>query len=115
LGAQERLIGWCALAVTSHKHHEAELGYALNRQHWGQGYIPEAARVLLTFGFTTLGLHRVFATCHPENQASEHVLQKLGMRKEGYLRENKWSKDAWRDSLLYALLAAELALPPALA
>ena len=114
LRAQERLIGWCALAVTSHKHHEAELGYALNRQYWGQGYIPEAARALLTFGFTTLGLHRVFATCHPENQASERVLQKLGMRKEGYLRENKWSKGAWRDSLLYALLAQELAISPPL-
>jgi ribosomal-protein-alanine N-acetyltransferase len=107
---QERLIGWCALAFISRKHHEAELGYALKRRYWGQGYTPEAARALLTFGFTTLTLQRVFATCHPGNQASEHVLQKLSMRKEGYLREHRWSKGAWRDSLLYALLAQELSI-----
>jgi hypothetical protein len=52
-----------------------------------------------------IGSPRIFATCHPENQASERVLQKLGMQQEGYLRENKRSKGAWRDSLLYALLA----------
>ncbi len=115
LREQERLIGWCALAITSHKQHEGELGYALNCQYWGQGYMPEAARSLITFGFTMLGLHRIFATCHPENQASERVLQKLGMQKEGYLRENKWSKGTWPDSLLYALLAQELALSPPLA
>ena len=48
LRAQERLIGWCALAVTSHKHHEAELGYALNRQYWGQGYMPARSRLSVT-------------------------------------------------------------------
>ena len=47
-------------------------------------------------------------------ESAQRVLQKLGMRKEGYLRENKWSKGAWRDSLLYALLAQELALSPPL-
>lgn len=102
----DRFVGWCALDITSHKHHEGELGYALNRQYWGRGYIPEAARALATFGFTALNLHRIFATCHPENRASERVLQKLGMQKEGYLHENKWSKGTWRDSLLYALLSS---------
>ena len=106
----QRLVGWCALTITSQQH-EAELGYALNRGYWGQGYIPEAARALLAFGFTTLELHRVFATCHPDNGASVRVLQKLGMRREGYLHEHKWARGTWRDSLLYALLAQEFVLP----
>lgn len=109
LRAENRLIGWCALNITSHEDHEAELGYALNRSYWGHGYITEAAQALLAFGFTTLGLHRVFATCRPENRASERVLRKLGMRQEGHLRENKWSEGAWRDSLLYVVLAHEWA------
>jgi ribosomal-protein-alanine N-acetyltransferase len=107
LKAEARLIGWCALDITSQKHHEAELGYALNRRSWGQGYSTEAAQALLAFGFGSLDLHRVFATCSPENVASERVLQKLGMQQEGRLRENKWSKGRWRDSLLYAILADE--------
>lgn len=107
LAVEERLIGLCALDITSHKHQEAELGYALNRRYWGQGYSTEAAHALLTFGFSTLNLHRIFATCHPENRASERVLQKLGMQSEGRLRENKLSHGQWRDSLLYAILAHE--------
>jgi [ribosomal protein S5]-alanine N-acetyltransferase len=97
-------IGWCALDITSHKHREAELGYALNPRHWGCGYSTEAAQALLAFGWEQLGLHRIFATCHPENRASERVLQKIGMKKEGHLREHKWSKGTWRDSLLYAII-----------
>lgn len=109
----QRAVGWCAITVVSRKHHEGELGYALNRRYWGRGYIPEAAHALLGFGFGALALHRIFATCHPENIASKRVLEKLGMRQEGYLREHKWSKGAWRDSLLYALLAQESTpLPP---
>ena len=98
------LIGWCSLDITSHKHREGELSYALNRRYWGHGYITEAAQALLAFGWTQLHLHRIFATCHPENRASERVLQKIGMQKEGYIREHKWSKGTWRDSLLYAIL-----------
>jgi ribosomal-protein-alanine N-acetyltransferase len=107
LQAEDRLIGWCSLDITSQKHHEAELGYALHRRSWGRGYSTEAAQAILTFGFTSLDLHRVFATCSPENAASERVLQKLGMQLEGRLRGNKWSKGRWRDSLLYAILANE--------
>jgi RimJ/RimL family protein N-acetyltransferase len=97
--------------MTTHQHHEAELAYALHHQEWGQGYASEATCALLAFGFTTLGLHRVFATCDPDNRASVRVLQKLRMQQEGHLRENTWMRGTWRDSLLYALLAQEFVLP----
>jgi [ribosomal protein S5]-alanine N-acetyltransferase len=108
----ERVIGGSSLAITSHQHHEAELAYALRSEEWGQGYILEATRALLAFGFMTLDLHRVFATCDPDNRASVRVLQKLGMRQEGQLRENTWTRGTWRDSLLYALLRQEFVLTP---
>ncbi|MHC5828287.1 MAG: GNAT family N-acetyltransferase, partial [Nostoc sp.] len=41
------------------------------------------------------GLHRIFATCRPENIASARVLQKIGMQQEGYLREHHWIKGEW--------------------
>jgi [ribosomal protein S5]-alanine N-acetyltransferase len=56
-----------------------------------------------TMQIETARLHRISATCHPENHASERVLQKIGMQKEGYLREHKWSKGMWHDSLLSAM------------
>jgi ribosomal-protein-alanine N-acetyltransferase len=104
LANQDALIGWCSLDIISRSHAEAELGYALNRTYWGQGYMTEAVQALLSFGLTTPRLHRVFATYHSENHASERVLQKVGMQKEGLLCEHRWSNGRWRDSLLYALL-----------
>jgi len=70
-------------------------------------YATEAARALLTFGFGQLRLHRIFATCDPANTASARVLEKIGMQREGLLREHEWVKGRWRDSFLYAILDHE--------
>ena len=63
---------------------------------------------MMTFGFETLKLHRIYATCDPRNIGSSKVLEKIGMSKEGILRENMLMKDGvWRDSLLYSMLKQE--------
>lgn len=107
LNADTRLIGAGGLHVSAPELSEAFIGYALNRAFWGQGYATETARGLLAFGFEQLGLHRIFAVCDPANAASARVLEKSGMRREGHLREHRWQKGAWQDSLLYALLRRE--------
>ena len=100
-----RLIGAAFLTITNRELGQAELGYRLSTSCWGQGYAPEAAQALIAFGFTSIGLHRIAAMCHPENTASQRVMEKVGMRFEGYLREDFRNRDGtWRDSLLYAIL-----------
>ena len=76
------------------------IGYCLNRSFWNQGFATEAAGMLVKFGFAELDLHRIIATCDAENTASSRVLEKIGMRWEGLLREEKWAKGRWRDSLV---------------
>jgi RimJ/RimL family protein N-acetyltransferase len=100
------IIGGCGIYLPSDDS-QAEIGYTLARECWGQGYATEAAYRLLAFGFRALGVHRVFATCDVENVASWAVLEKLGMRREGYLREDRWQRGKWRDSYLYAILEEE--------
>ena len=102
-----RCIGWCGIAITNTRHREGEIGYALALGEWNNGFATEAAAAVLDFAFHKLMLHRIFATTHPENQASQRVLGKLGMQLEGVLRGNKWQRTAWRDSNLYAILAEE--------
>jgi len=102
-----QMIGWCGVKISRGNEQEAELGYALQRQHWGQGYITEAASALLAYGFIQLRLHRIFATCDPRNIGSARVLEKIGMQREGHLRQHKLSKGVWRDSLIYAVLEHE--------
>jgi [ribosomal protein S5]-alanine N-acetyltransferase len=101
------LIGSCRIEIRSAANGSGDLGYVLNRQHWGHGYATEAIRHLLSFGFERLALHRIWATCDVENRASARVLEKIGMRREGHLRQNVRRKGEWRDSYLYAILAPE--------
>jgi len=107
LKPEKRLIGGCGISVSSPENREGWIGYCLNRNFWKQGYATETAKALLRFGFDQLNLHRIFATCDPANIASAHVLEKIGMQREGHFREHKWAKGKWRDSLFYAILDYE--------
>lgn len=97
-----RLIGSSAIWITDHENRRGELGYVLDPAFWSQGYATETTRLLLELGFDGLGLHRIAATCHPDNAASARVLEKAGMRFEGRLVGHMLVRGSWRDSLLYA-------------
>lgn len=103
----EGLIGGIGLHVDGPK---AMLGYCFARSAWGQGYATEAARVMLALGFKSLGLHRIWACCDPENAGSIGVLRKLGMRQEGHLKDDCQIRGDWRDNLLFAILEDEWVL-----
>jgi RimJ/RimL family protein N-acetyltransferase len=107
LKSDNRLIGNCGIRMKSAFAHEADIGYELAPQHWGKGYATEAARAVVHFGFTELHLHRVSSWCVADNVGSARVLEKLGMRLEGRLRENEYYKGRWWDTLLYAILESE--------
>lgn len=105
--SEDRLIGRVGLGITDSALSEGMLWYTIHPSYWDRGYATEAARGLVDFGFRELRLHRIWADCDPANIASSRVLEKLGMRREGHLRENAWIKGAWADSLIYAILDRE--------
>jgi [ribosomal protein S5]-alanine N-acetyltransferase len=107
LKAQRRMIGSVGLRVKDEANRAADIGYVLARDHWGRGYMTEAARAVLDAGFRQLKLHRVWATCDPRNRASYRVMEKLGLRREAHLIKDVLEKSEWRDSYLYAILAEE--------
>lgn len=102
-----QLIGNAGIRIKTAGGHEADIGYELDPQHWGQGYASEAARALVQFGFERLRLHRISAHCLVENTASARVLEKLGMRLEGRLRDSECFKGRYWDTLHYAILEHE--------
>ena len=101
------LIGNCGVRRTAPGAPEADLGYELAPAQWGKGYATEAARAVLAFGFAALGVHRIEAECVADNTGSARVLEKLGMRLEGRLRDKEYFKGRWWDRLIYAVLAGE--------
>ncbi|MGW0503207.1 GNAT family N-acetyltransferase [Micromonospora sp. NPDC003241] len=102
---EDRMIGFARLGLTGHQ--AAKLGYAINADHWGHGYATDAARTIIGYGFRELGLHRITAAIGPDNAASIAVAKRLGMQYEGRLRDHVYTNGAWRDSLLYSILAPE--------
>ena len=107
--ASGELIGMARIGISEPAHRGGDIGYGLRRDRWGSGIATEAARLVVDFGFDRLGLHRIFAYHHPDNVASGRVLQKLGMQREGVLRENQFAHGRWRDSVVYAVLEHEWA------
>ncbi len=107
LAGARQLIGICGLRQPKADSQEAEIGYEVDPAYWGHGYATEAALRLLDLGFADLQLHRIWAWCVADNSASVRVLQKLGLRHEGRLRENRWVKGRWRDTLIYGILRPE--------
>jgi RimJ/RimL family protein N-acetyltransferase len=103
----QRLIGACSISIRNNELREGEIGYILNRHFWNLGFMTEAAEMVVSFGFNELGLHRIYATCDPANTGSYRVMEKIGMQREGHLREHKLIKGKWRDSLLYSILTNE--------
>ena len=102
-----QLIGNAGIRIKTAGGHEADIGYELDPQHWGRGYASEAVRALVRFGFEELHLHRISAHCLAENVASARVLEKLGMRLEGRLRDSEHFKGRYWDTLHYAMLGHE--------
>ena len=100
-----RLIGTVGLLHVVAEHRRGELGYELARRWWGRGLMPEAAAVVIGYGFTVLGLHRIEAGVLVGNDPSVRVLQKLGFQEEGTLRHYLYLKGRFHDVRWFGLLA----------
>jgi ribosomal-protein-alanine N-acetyltransferase len=87
--------------------HYAETGYELHREYWRQGIMTEAMSVILTYGFTELGLHRIEADIDPRNTRSMSLLLKLGFTYEGNLRQRYFFRGQFEDEHYYGLLKDE--------
>lgn len=110
--ANQRLIGHMVFHSFHGVHRTSEIGWILHPAAQRQGYATEAARAILAYGFEVLHLHRVVATCDPRNIASYRVMEKLGMRREGYFRKCiHQGGEEWADEYVYAILAEEWASP----
>ncbi|MEV5484863.1 MULTISPECIES: GNAT family N-acetyltransferase [Streptomyces] len=101
------LVGDVTFVWNSREHRQGGIGYVFHPDHAGHGYATEASRALLRLGFEELQLHRIQAELDGRNTASARLLERLGMRREGHLRENEFLDGEWADEVIYAMLARE--------
>jgi ribosomal-protein-alanine N-acetyltransferase len=103
----DTVVGLGELHVRNRRWRQGEIAYAVHPHRWGEGIATRAGREVLGFAFHDLALHRIEGRCDPRNVASAAVLEKLGMTREGQLRQAVELADGWRDSLVYSILAHE--------
>jgi ribosomal-protein-alanine N-acetyltransferase len=85
------------------------IGYWIIPEVAGKGVTPTAVALAMDYVFKVVGLHRVEIDIRPENEASVRVVEKLGLRHEGLKKNYIHINNAWRDHLVFALTADEVA------
>lgn len=99
----DELRGYVVLTLVNIQAREYEIGWSMHPSEWGKGYATEAASRLLDYAFRVLNARRVAAFCHEKNAASERVMRKLGMKREGQIHEVRWLDGVFWDELVYTI------------
>ncbi len=106
LKESSELIGSIGIDA-DHIHSRATLGYWIGREYWNRGYATEASSIMLEYVFNVMKFHKVDSHLFSRNEASGRVLEKLGMKREGLLREHILKSGSWEDIIEYGILNSE--------
>ncbi|MDR6526830.1 RimJ/RimL family protein N-acetyltransferase [Chryseobacterium rhizosphaerae] len=82
---------------------KAELGYWIAMPYWNKGYVTEAAKAIVHFGFKKLNFNKIFATHLLHNPASGKIMEKIGMEKEAVLKQETKKDGAYFDLVMYSI------------
>lgn len=104
---EKKLIGNCSLFNFDEGNKRAEIGYILAKEYWHGGFMSEAMKMFIDYGFREMDLHRLEADIDPRNEASARLLTRLGFKKEGHLRERWIIGGVITDSFFFGLLRHE--------
>ena len=102
----KNIIGSVGLYINQKEKH-AEIGYSLSKKYWGKGIIPEAVNEIFIYGFSELGLDKIFAQTDLMNVPSQSVMKKMNMVQEGIFRKHVIQKNIRRDVVYFSILKTE--------
>ncbi len=104
----DRHIGNCGFNAIDYVNRNAIFGILIgDKDAWGQGYGPEAARLILKYGFEELGLHRIGLEAYSHNARALRAYEKAGFIHEGTLRESYFRHGTFHDTIVMSILASE--------
>lgn len=101
------LIGTCGFHNWVKRVNRIEMGYELNQENEGKGYMSEALSAMIPFAFQQMNIHRIGALIHPNNASSRNLVRNLGFREEGILRDYVYAGGAYMDLIMYSILQKE--------
>jgi ribosomal-protein-alanine N-acetyltransferase len=92
------------IACFDQSHGSITIGYAIEPSEHGKGYGTEALQLMVDYLFLAKDICRVQANTDPENKTSQHILEKVGFKKEGVSRKSSFVRGQWQDEYHYAIL-----------
>jgi [ribosomal protein S5]-alanine N-acetyltransferase len=102
----KEVIGTITIRIDK-SNNKGELGYWIGKEYWGNGFATEAVNKVIDFGFNQLNLNKIWASAISTNRASTIVLEKVGLQKEGTLRQNRLLNEKYENIDVYGLLREE--------
>lgn len=107
--ASGRLLGACGLCYINWVDRNADFSIYVGADglYIDDRFAPEAAELMVSYGFGELGLHRLWAEVYAFDEKKRLFFERLGFSLDGRFRETHWSGGVWHDSLYYALLASD--------
>jgi ribosomal-protein-alanine N-acetyltransferase len=103
-----KLIGSCGFYNwVKEEARSAEIGYDLNPAYWGKGIMTESLETMIRFGFGRMSLNRIQALIPSHNDRSMRLVQRLGFKKEGVLRDWSYFQGRYIDDVCFSLLLRE--------
>jgi RimJ/RimL family protein N-acetyltransferase len=90
---------------------DVSIGYMLVADERGKGYGTEAVQLIVDYVFLKRDTVRIQAETHPDNKASQRVLEKAGFVKEGVRRKAFFSRGVWRDTAMWSILREDWKAP----
>ncbi|WP_421378459.1 GNAT family N-acetyltransferase [Bacillus salacetis] len=97
-------LGTCGFDSWDTFNNIAEIGFDLEVEFWGKGYMKETLISAIHSGFQNMGLNRINAFTALENKRSSTLLESLGFVKEGIYREKHLYRGEYHDHFSYSLL-----------
>lgn len=83
---------------------QVEVYYSVYKSFWNKGFGTEALKGMISFGFETIKLHKIFSGCDIDNFASKRIMEKAGMSFESYWRKDRKRNSKWTDGLGFSIL-----------
>jgi len=105
--SSESFVGGIGITSIDKKHKRGELGYWLLPEYWNKGFMREALSAVIGFAFKELGLHRLMAEVETENKSIRKLVQGLGFKHVGTLREVEKGDSNWISLDIFGLLSTD--------
>lgn len=97
-------IGQCSVNQINWPNKLGRFGVFITKENWGHGYAEEAIKLLINEAFKELKLHKIWGVCWATNKKAWHIYQKIGFKKEGFLRDEYFWRGKYHDLIRMAIV-----------